>query len=71
MLFLQALHPCYKARIIDLFVSRLKGISIATINSIVSDAKYTYELSFFDTNGKPCLVMDDPLDNAYPPEVFG
>ncbi len=45
MLFLQALHPHYKA-IIDLFVSKQKDISITTINSIVSDAKYMDELAF-------------------------
>ena len=39
------------------------------IDSIISDAKYIDELAFFGTNGKPCLVTDDPLDDAYPPEV--
>ena len=46
-----------------------KDISIATISSIVSDAKFINELAFFGTNGKPCLVTDDSLDNAHPPEV--
>jgi hypothetical protein len=68
MLFLRALHPCYKA-IINLFASKQKDISIAMIDSIVSDAKYMDELAFLGTNDKPCLAVDDPLDNAYPPEV--
>jgi hypothetical protein len=49
MLFLWALHPCYKA-IIDLLASKQKDISIAMINSIVSDAKYMDELAFLGTN---------------------
>ena len=49
MLFLRALHPHYKA-IIDLFASKQKDISITTINSIVSDAKYMDELAFLGTN---------------------
>ena len=46
-----------------------KDISIATISSIISDAKFINELAFFGTNGKPCLVTDDSLDNVHPPEV--
>ncbi len=68
MLFLWALHPCYKA-IINLFASKQKDILVTTINSIISNAKYISDLAFFGTNGKPCLVTDDPLDNGYPPEV--
>ena len=68
MLFLWALHPCYKA-IINLFASKQKDILVTTINSIISNAKYIGDLAFFGTNGKPCLVTDDPLDDAYPPEV--
>jgi hypothetical protein len=37
MLFLRALHPCYKA-IIDLFASKQKDISVTSIDSIISDA---------------------------------
>jgi hypothetical protein len=48
MLFLRSLHPHYKA-IINLFVSKQKDISVATINSIVSYAKYMDELTFFGT----------------------
>jgi hypothetical protein len=69
MLFLQALHPRYKA-IIDLFASTQKDISIATIDSIVSDAKFMDELAFFGTIGKPCLVTVDPLDDKYPPDHY-
>jgi hypothetical protein len=69
MLFLQALHPCYKA-IIDLFASTQKDISIATINSIVSDAKFLDELAFFGTIGKPCLLTVDPLDDEYHPDHY-
>jgi hypothetical protein len=67
MLFLRALHPYYKA-IIDLFASTQKDISIATINSIVSDAKFMDELDFFGTIGKPCLITVDPLDDKYAPD---
>jgi hypothetical protein len=65
MLFLQALHPHYKEKI-DLFASTQKDISIATIDSIVSDAKFMDELAFFSTIGKPCLITVDPLDDKYP-----
>jgi hypothetical protein len=67
-LFLRALHPCYKA-ITDLFASKQKDISIAMIDCIISDAKYMDEVAFLGTNGKPCLAMNDPLNNLYPPEV--
>ena len=63
VLLLRALYPCYKA-IIDLFESKQKDISIPTIDSIVPDTKFVCELSFFGINGKPCLIMNDPLDNA-------
>jgi hypothetical protein len=62
-------HPHCKA-IINLFASTQKDISIATINSIVSDAKFMDELSFFGTIGKPCLVTVDPLDDEYPPDHY-
>ncbi len=68
MLFLWALHPHYKG-IIDLFVSKQKDVSIATTNSIVSDAKYMDELAILGTNNRHCPATNDPLDNAYPPEV--
>ena len=38
MLFLWALHPCYKA-IINLFASKQKDILVTTINSIISNSK--------------------------------
>ena len=38
MLFLRAHHPCYKA-IIDLFASKQKDVSVASIDSIVLDAQ--------------------------------
>ncbi len=43
MLFLQALHPHYKA-IIDLFALKQKDISVASINSIALDAQFMDEL---------------------------
>jgi hypothetical protein len=67
MLFLWAVHPRYKA-IIDLFASKQKDISITSINSIVLDAQFMDEPSFFGSNGNPSPVMDDPLDSVYPPE---
>jgi hypothetical protein len=68
MLFLRALHPCYKA-IIDLFASKQKDIFVASINSIASDAQFMDELSFFGSNGNPGPITDDALDTAYPPEL--
>jgi hypothetical protein len=68
MLFLRALHPRYKA-IIDLFASKQKDISVASINSIPSDAQFMDELSFFGSNGNPGPITDDALDTAYPPEL--
>ncbi len=68
MLFLQALYPCYKA-IIDLFASKQKNISIALIDSIISDAQFIDEFSFFGSNGNPDPITDNPLDTTYPPEL--
>jgi hypothetical protein len=68
MLFLRALHPCYKA-IIDLFASKQKDISVASINSIVSDAQLMDEFSFFGSHGNPDPVTDDLLDRKSPPEL--
>jgi hypothetical protein len=59
MLFLWALHPCYKA-IIDLFTSKQKDVSISSIDTIVLDAQFMDELSFFGSNGTPGPVTDDP-----------
>ena len=68
MLFLWALYPHYKAEI-DLFTSKQKDISVASIDSIVLDAQFMDELSFFGSNGNPAPVMDDLLDTASPPEL--
>ena len=68
MLFLRALHPRYKA-IIDMFASKQKDISAASIDSIVSDAQFMDEFSFFGSNGTPDPVTDDLLDTTSPPEL--
>jgi hypothetical protein len=68
MLFLRALHPCYKA-IIDLFASKQKDISVASIDLIALDAQFIDELSFFGSDVNPGPVTDDALDTAYPPEL--
>jgi hypothetical protein len=68
MLFLRALHPHYKA-IIDLFDSKQKDISISSIDSIVLDAQFMDELSFFGSNGNHGPVTNDPLDTAHPHEL--
>jgi hypothetical protein len=68
MLFLQALHPQYKT-IIDLFASKQKDIPVASIDSIIFDAQFMDELSFFGSNSNPCPITDDPLDTACPPEL--
>jgi hypothetical protein len=68
MLFLWALRPCYKA-IIDLFASKQKDISVASIDSIASDSQFMDELSFFGSDGNPGPVTNDALDTAYSPEL--
>ena len=68
MLFLRALHPRYKA-IIDMFASKQKDISAASIDSIISDAQFMDEFSFFGSNGTPDPVTDDLLDTTSPPEL--
>jgi hypothetical protein len=67
VLFLWALHPHYKA-IIDLFASKQKDISVTSINSIISDAQFMDDFSFFGSNGNPDPVTDDLLNTASPPE---
>ncbi len=67
MLFLRALHPRYKA-IIDMFASKQKDISAASIDSIVSDSQFMDEFSFFGSNGNPELSPVQSLDDdAIPP----
>ena len=68
MLFLRALHPRYKA-IIGMFASKQKDISAASIDSIVLDAQFMDEFSFFGSNGNPDPVTDDLLDTTSPPEL--
>jgi len=68
MLFLRALHPRYKA-IIDMFASKQKDISAASIDSIVSDAQFMDEFSFFGSNGTPDPITDDLLNTTSPPEL--
>ena len=68
MLFLRALHPCYKA-IIDLFASKQKDISATSMDSIISDAQFMDELSFFGSDGNPDPVTDNPLDTVSPTEL--
>ena len=68
MLFLWALHPRYKA-IIDLFASKQRDISVASIDSIILDAQFMDGLSFFGSNGNPDPVIDDLLDTASPPAL--
>jgi hypothetical protein len=68
MLYVRALHPRCKA-IIDLFASQQKDISVASIDSIVSDAHFMEEFSFFGCNGNPDPVTDDLLDTVSPPEL--
>ncbi len=63
MLFLRALHPRYKS-IVDLFASKQRDISVASINSIILDARFIDEFNFFGSNGNPAPVCDDPLDTA-------
>jgi hypothetical protein len=68
MLFLRALHPCYK-EIIDMFASKQKDIFVASIDSIVLDAQFMDEFSSFGSNGNPDPIMDDLLDTTSPPEL--
>ncbi len=68
MLFLRALHPRYKA-IIGMFASKQKNISAASIDSIILDAQFMDEFSFFGSNGNPDPITDDLLDTMSPPEL--
>jgi hypothetical protein len=65
MLFLRALHPRYKT-IIDLFASKQRDISVsvASIDSIILDARFMDEFPVFGSNGNPAPVSDDLLDTA-------
>ena len=63
MFFLRALHPRYKT-IIDLFASKQRDISVASIDSIILDARFMDEFPFFGSNGNPAPISDDLLDTA-------
>jgi hypothetical protein len=63
MLFLRALHPRYKT-IIDLFASKQRDISVASIDSIILDARFMDEFPFFGSNGNPAPISNDLLDTA-------
>ena len=67
MLFLRALHPHYKA-IIDLSASKQKDFSVALTDSIVLDAQFMDELSFFGSNGNPDAVTD--RGSSYKIDIF-
>jgi hypothetical protein len=68
MLFLWGLHPRYRA-IIYLFASKQKDISVASIDSIILDAHFMNELSFFGSNRNPDPITDYLLDTASPLEL--
>ena len=57
--------------IIDLFTSKQKqkDISVASIDSIVLDAQFMDELSFFGSIGNPDPITDDLVDTVSPPEL--
>ena len=69
MLFLRALHPCYKT-IIEQFASKQKDISVATLNYLISDVKYMDDLAFFGTNGKHNdFKIDEPNNQNHSNQV--
>jgi hypothetical protein len=52
-----------------MFPSKQKDISAASIHSIIYDAQFMDEFSFFGSNGNPDPVTDDLLDTMSPPEL--
>ena len=52
MLFLWALHACY-GNLLTKFTSKHKDLSIASINSVISDAKFMDEFTVIGAGGKP------------------
>ena len=52
MLFLRALHTCCADLLIQ-FASKQKDLSLASIDSVVSDAKFMDEFTVVGASGKP------------------
>ena len=52
MLFLRALHACY-GDLLSQFASKQKDLSTATIDLVISDAKFMDEFTVVGADGKP------------------
>jgi len=59
MLFLRAIHPCYDG-LLTQFASKQKDLSTASIDSIISDAKYMDGFIPVGAKGKPVLPPSTP-----------
>jgi hypothetical protein len=58
MLFLWGMHSCYQD-LLSQFESKHKDLSLATIDSIIADARFMDE--FDVVGGKPSLALRVPL----------
>ena len=52
MLFLRRMHSCYQD-LLSQFASKHKDLAVATIDSIVGDAKFMDEFKLVEGNSKP------------------
>jgi hypothetical protein len=59
MLFLHAIHPCYQD-LLNQFASKQTDLSVASIDSVVADAKFMDEFVAICTNGKPVHSPSTP-----------
>jgi hypothetical protein len=59
MLFLRAIHPRYEG-LLNQFASKQKDLSTASIDSILSDAKYMDGIILVGAKGKPVLPPSTP-----------
>jgi hypothetical protein len=59
MHFLCAIYPCYQD-LLNQFASKQKDLSVASIDSVVADAKFMDEFVAICTNGKPVHSPSTP-----------
>jgi hypothetical protein len=70
MLFLHAIHPCYQD-LLNKFASKQKDLSVASIDSVVANAKFIDKFVAIGTNGEPVHPPSTPQAPAVATALTG